>query len=293
MTNLKQLNGRLSESSTAALATNRFLMELKPIDVHGVSATVYLSQVWVNSDCCKGVIAFVGKGGAMRVQQGAVNLIECTFANNSARLLGGAVFVDREGRLSTDDVTMSNANCDDHALEGDLMYSIGNVKVRRTRLNVRSASNHVSILCHSGARWSIETVSIEVRCPVGYRLRMTNASIYGIRDDGLIRSYKMDQLSYFCESCPRNKYSLEAGFLDYRFVGRQSTVFTRANVIQSTVSLGPRKIRPRASVICVIMNRTHLLNLLTPCRTKEILKMIKVRGEIISRSVAAYFTQNQ
>ena len=99
----------------------------------------------------------------MRVQQGAVSLVECSFFNNSARLLGGAIFVDREGRLSTDDVTLSNSDSGDHhALEGDLMYSIGTVSVRRTRLFVLSASNHVSILCHSGARWSIETVSIEV-----------------------------------------------------------------------------------------------------------------------------------
>jgi predicted outer membrane repeat protein len=166
----------------------------------------------------------------MRVQQGAVNLTECSFDNNTARLLGGAVFVDREGHLSTDDVTLSNSISDDHALEGDLMYSIGNVRVRQTRLYVRSASNHVSILCHSGARWSIETVSIEVRCPVGYRLRTTNASIYGVLDEGLVRSYKMDQLSYFCESCPRNKYSLDAGFLNYRFVATLPIIFMRAVV---------------------------------------------------------------
>ncbi len=144
-------------------------------------------------------------------------MVDCVFENNTARLLGGAVFVDREASVSTDGVTMINSDSDSHALEGDLMYSIGNVTVRRTQLLVSTASNHVSILCHSGARWSMETVSIEVRCPVGFRLRTSNASIYGIQEDGLMRSYKMDQLSYFCESCPRNKYSLDYGYLNYRF----------------------------------------------------------------------------
>jgi len=52
---------------------------------------------------------------------------------------------------------------------------------------------------------------------VGYRLRTNNASTYRIDPDaGLVRSRKMDQLVFFCESCPRNKYSLGAGSFIYR-----------------------------------------------------------------------------
>jgi len=42
----------------------------------------------------KGVVMMVGKGGAMRIQRGNVTLLRSTFVNNSARLLGGSVFVD-------------------------------------------------------------------------------------------------------------------------------------------------------------------------------------------------------
>jgi len=58
-------------------------------------------------------------------------------------------------------------------------------------------------------------VNVWVQCPVGYDLRTTNSSAYGVSPDGLLRSYQLDQLSYFCESCARNKYSLDYGFLNY------------------------------------------------------------------------------
>ena len=43
---------------------------------------------------------------------------------------------------------------------------------------------------------------------------------------GLRRSYFVDQLSYFCESCPRNKYSLDYGYLNYTMVFRSFVYFT-------------------------------------------------------------------
>jgi len=51
-------------------------------------------EVHLNTACCKGVVMMVGKGGAMRIQRGNVTLQRSTFINNSARLLGGSVFVE-------------------------------------------------------------------------------------------------------------------------------------------------------------------------------------------------------
>ena len=45
-------------------------------------------EVRVHSECCKGLISFVGKGGAIRVQRGNLTLEDCRFENNTARLLG-------------------------------------------------------------------------------------------------------------------------------------------------------------------------------------------------------------
>ena len=111
-------------------------------------------------------------------------------------------------------------------LEGDILYSNGIVSIRNTKLQVLSASSHVSIVCHSGAMWSMEVIDMEILCPVGYKLRITNTSSYGVMPHGLMKSYKLDQLSYFCESCPRNKYSLDFGYLNYSLRFTADTYYT-------------------------------------------------------------------
>lgn len=129
-------------------------------------------QVWVHSNCCKGVISLVGKGGAVRVQRGSAVLVDCYFVDNTARLLGGAIYVDLVARVTLDNVTMVVEAVKRHAVDGDLMYSNGNVSVVSAYLRARSASDHVSVLCHSGTRWSFEAATIEVYCPVCNTLSM-------------------------------------------------------------------------------------------------------------------------
>ena len=124
----------------------------------------------MHSNCCKGVISLVGKGGAVRVQRGRAVITDCYFQDNTARLFGGAIFVDLVGRLTLDNVTLVLDDIDRHAIDGDLMYSNGNVSVVSAYLKARSASDHVSLLCHSGTRWSFEAATIEVYCPVGTTL---------------------------------------------------------------------------------------------------------------------------
>ena len=111
--------------------------------------------MWIHSNCCKGVISLVGKGGAIRVQHGSAVLVDCYFEDNTASLLGGAIFVDLVGRLTMDNVTLVVDAVSRHAVDGDLVYSNGNVTVESARLIARSASDHVSVLCHSGTRWVV------------------------------------------------------------------------------------------------------------------------------------------
>ena len=40
------------------------------------------------------------------------------------------------------------------------------------------------------------------------------------------RVFQMDQLSYFCESCPRNRYSLDYGYLNYSLTYSSFAYFT-------------------------------------------------------------------
>ena len=184
------------------------------------------SEVSVNSACCKGVIMLVGKGGAMRVQRGKVTINNSYFRNNTARLLGGSIFVDIDGRLDIQNSYLENTPLHQHALQGDMVYSDGSVMMNEVEMIVLTARNSLSMLRHSGNHWSMNITNVWIQCPVGYNLRITNSSAYGVHLIGLRRSYLLDQLSYFCESCPRNKYSLDHGYLNYTLIFKNFAYFT-------------------------------------------------------------------
>ena len=85
------------------------------------------------------------------------------------------------------------------------------------KIRAQSAANHISLFHHSGDHWSVSIYHVDVECPIGYRLRIMNTSSMAvIQYTGLMKSYKLDQLSYFCEACPRYKYSLEMGSYYYK-----------------------------------------------------------------------------
>jgi len=184
-------------------------------------------EVHLNTACCKGVVMMVGKGGAMRIQRGNVTLLRSAFVNNSARLLGGSVFVDIDCKLNMSGSSFENSpmSRSTHALQGDIIYSDGRLSIDDVSMVVRSASNGLSVFRHSGDHWSLRITNVWVQCPVGYDLRTTNSSAYGVAPDGLRRSYQLDQLSYYCESCPRNKYSLDHGYLNYTITSRDPAYF--------------------------------------------------------------------
>lgn len=184
------------------------------------------SEVSINSACCKGIIMLVGKGGAIRVQRGKVMMNNTNFYNNTARLLGGSIFVDIDGNLEMFNSYVENTLIHDHALQGDMIYSDGSVIMNNVMMIVQTARNSLSMLRHSGNHWTMNITNVWIECPVGYNLRITNSSAYGVLPQGLRRSYLLDQLSYFCESCPRNKYSLDHGYLNYTLKFNNFAYFT-------------------------------------------------------------------
>ncbi len=193
---------------------------------HQDSFHVHGDEVTIVSACCNGMISFVGKGGAIRIQKGNMELIDSVFLGNTARLLGGAVFVDRNTTLKVRNSRFQNSKENIHALQGDMLYSGGHVDIISADWAAASAKSHVAILRHSGDHWSMKVQEVSVQCPIGYRLRVTNTSAYKVADEGLLRSYALDQLSYFCESCPRNKYSMDHGLLNYSQHHESKTYFT-------------------------------------------------------------------
>ena len=193
------------------------------IDKYNESFQIIGDDVRIQSKCCNGIISFVGKGGAVRVQTGNVTFSGCDFVNNTARLLGGAIFVDRGlnnlNKVTLDNTVLATYVADPNVMQGALFYSNALVTIQSAELVTTKARDHITLLSHSSDHWSIEVVNITVICPVGYKVRMTNASTYGITNSmGLKRSYMLDQLSYACESCPRHKYSLDRGYIRSRRV---------------------------------------------------------------------------
>ena len=86
-------------------------------------------EVQINSKKCKGSITLIGKGGAIRAQKGNVVLEGCKFENNSARILGGTVFVDRKSNLSIQNCHFVNTPGDQLiSQQGDIIYSNGRVR---------------------------------------------------------------------------------------------------------------------------------------------------------------------
>lgn len=176
------------------------------------------NEVRVDSVCCKGVIALVAKGGAIRIVRGGLIARETKFFNNSAKLLGGAIIVDKTARLELENCHFENSPNSRPAMQGDMVYSDGFLTLNGVNAIVHKAKNDAPVFRHSGNHWSVDVREIYIQCPMGYRLRITNTSAYRIEEFGLLMSYKLDQLSYFCESCPRNKYSLDHGYLNYSLV---------------------------------------------------------------------------
>ena len=76
------------------------------------------------------------------------------------------------------------------ALQGDVIYSDGILKLDDVKLVIRRARDGVSVLRHSGPeRLSINITAIRAHCPSGYDLRATNSTSFRVIH---IRQYVID-----------------------------------------------------------------------------------------------------
>lgn len=184
-------------------------------------------QVWINGEKFKGAISLVGKGGAVRIQKGRVNFNKCKFYNNTAKLLGGSIYVDSKNRVHIENSDFENTDRNIHSLEGDILYSTGFVMILDSKFEIRTAKDHVTMLRHSGDYWSMYIHSLLFRCAVGQRLLIINTTSHKITPDiGLLSSHSLDQLSYYCQTCPDKEYSLDFGYLNYTQKNNLTTYYT-------------------------------------------------------------------
>ncbi len=185
-------------------------------------------ELRVSSHYNRGSMAVQGKGGAIRVQYGRLTVKECFFRNNSARISGGAIYVDRVSSCEIIKTEFHNPSEDKFfAKQGDILDSSGRVVLKGATFRVQATKPRTTIFQHSGDLWSVEAYDVSVICPVGHRLIINNATTYRVVDMiGLQASHKMDQLMYSCDSCPRHKYSTDNGFLLHQRGSVQEFYFT-------------------------------------------------------------------
>ena len=189
--------------------------------------TVENGEVRLQSPCCNGKMDLQGKGGAIRVQSGIVVIENCNFSDNAALRLGGSIFIDYKGNVSIVNTTFYTSDKLEHVTHGSIIHSNGTLMLDGAVLYARAALDYKAVFQHSGLRWSIRVLDIQVMCPPGYMIRTSNATSYKIEPDvGLKASIILDQLSYYCEACPRLKYDLTPGYIHYKVSARRLTYLT-------------------------------------------------------------------
>ena len=172
-------------------------------------------QLRITSKLINGIISLVGKGGAVRIQKGNVLFHTCVFNNNTARMLGGAIFNDRGSTVNFTKTIFQNTPDHIHSVQGDIIYSSGFLNIISAEFIITAARDHISVLRHSGHHWSMNVLHMTFHCPLGHRLLMVNTTSHRIQNNGLMKSHKLDQLYYYCQTCGNNQYSLDQGSVNY------------------------------------------------------------------------------
>ena len=189
----------------------------------------------VNSSHVRGEITFRGAGGVARIKLGEAIFQQCSFFNNTATIKGGTIYAERNSKLKIKECYFANSPDRNMLSVGDIIFSTGKVELRGARLSVQSASNHISVLHHHGpTKWSLGAYDLTIECPLGYGLRVINDSSYVIPFpmDYMTGSYKLNEVSYFCKSCPRFKYSMDRGLFSYRLDKNASGYFVALTTVK-------------------------------------------------------------
>ncbi|CAD5112800.1 DgyrCDS2010 [Dimorphilus gyrociliatus] len=191
-------------------------------------------RVELNCSDYRAVIDLAGKGGAIWIATGVLALENCTFLNNTSSLLGGSIFVDDAAALSLKGCRIENSDSDLHPQQGDMVYSNGKVKISSTVFKTKTAHRHVPvILLFGNYYWSIDVKDLYFECPTGQSVLIINASSYQVHRTGLKTSHQLDQLTYYCQTCDENQYSVDVGSLNYSVSSNQSDLLYDAIRIDS------------------------------------------------------------
>ena len=155
-----------------------------------------------------------GSGGAVFVhlavpsplpRDGLVSVRGCRFANNTAQVWGGTIFINADISMELVETHLVNGlTVGQHSRFGDLIYASCNMTMRNITVEAATADSGTPILSYQAAdpaNARLLVVGLQFSCPMAHWVEQLNATSYG-------NSGGMETLQIFCRACSENKYSL-------------------------------------------------------------------------------------
>lgn len=170
------------------------------------------NTISLNTTDARGSIQAIGRGGAIRLQKGVMEITDSHFYDNTANIQGGSIMSDIKTNLSLYNVLIHGPRSGYQPLRGDSLYSRGFTDLHNVHFVAYQGKPGLSIMEHVGGHWSMSINIITVECPIGYNLHTNKLSAFSVSSTGIhSSSHRFDELGYECEPCPYGQYSLDHG----------------------------------------------------------------------------------
>ena len=155
-----------------------------------------------------------GSGGALFVhlavpsplpRDGLVSVRHCRFANNTAPVRGGTIYVNADISTKLAETHFVNAvTVGVHSRFGDLVYASCNMTMENVTVEAATSDSGTPLFSYQAsdpANARLLVLNLQFSCPMAHWVEQLNATSYG-------NSGGIETLQIFCRACSENKYSL-------------------------------------------------------------------------------------